>query len=400
MADYSVALGVKPLDVATPLMQAARIRAAEAEQQQQQVKTSRDLIGTEARGLLSLYGTPDYEPARQAAAERLKQAGIFNNPMAVQGWERDTSSPIALQSLVARSTPPELAFREQESRRAQANSDRDYKERVRQFDVGQSGGNTDDIKEFRFAQKEGFEGTFADWTQRKRAGAGEYSLSPQWGEDAEGNPVMIQTGKSGVATTAKLPDGVKLRGKQMEKIDAGTEYILMDPITRQVVGRQPKNVAGAAADKKVGEGAGEAQVNLPTIESTSEAALKTVNQLRTHPGKQYAIGFEGIVPPIAGTSQRDYIAILDQAKGQTFLQAYQSLRGGGAITEAEGQKAEVALGRLARTQTKEGYDAALNDLEEVIKRGVKVAREKAKKLPGQQSQPAQATAPADPLGIR
>jgi hypothetical protein len=110
MADYSVALGVKPLDVATPLMQAARIRAAETEQQQQKLENTRNTISGEALALLPLYGKPEYEPARQAAAQRLAQLGILGNPQAQEGWERDTSSPIALRSLAMRNSKPEMAM--------------------------------------------------------------------------------------------------------------------------------------------------------------------------------------------------------------------------------------------------------------------------------------------------
>lgn len=162
MADYSVALGVKPLDVSTPLLAAARIRAAEAEQQQQQIKVQRDMIGAEARGLLPLYGKPEYEQARMASAERLKQAGIFNNPMAVQGWERDTSSPIALQSLVARSTPPELALRMEETKRAQANADRTFNEGVRQFNITSDRAENKSIPEQVKAREEAVRGQGLD----------------------------------------------------------------------------------------------------------------------------------------------------------------------------------------------------------------------------------------------
>jgi len=76
------------------------------------------------------------------------------------------------------------------------------------------------------------------------------------------------------------------------------------------------------------------------------------------------------------------VARLDQIRGTTFLQAFESLKGGGAITEVEGKKAEQAIARLSRAQSMPAFQAALDDLASVIRRGQDVARQKAG---GQQS---------------
>lgn len=143
------------------------------------------------------------------------------------------------------------------------------------------------------------------------------------------------------------------------------------------VGYIPKDIVGKESAEEVGKARGQAQVNLPNVLLKSQAALKTIDQLETHPGKEWAVGFTGAVPGVYGTKQRDYIALHNQAKGQTFLAAYDSLRGAGAITDVEGVKAEQAIARLDRAQSKEGYDEALRDLRGVIKNGMDVARQKA-----------------------
>lgn len=155
---------------------------------------------------------------------------------------------------------------------------------------------------------------------------------------------------------------------------------------QQPAGFIPKNAGAVEADKTYGKNVGEAQTNLPTILNTGGRALKSIDQLRTHPGKQYAIGVQGVVPGIPGTQQRGYVALLNQAKGQTFLAAFDSLRGGGHITEIEGVKGEQALARLDRAQTMADYDAALNDLEDVIRGGMEVAKTKARPIQGQTTQ--------------
>lgn len=149
----------------------------------------------------------------------------------------------------------------------------------------------------------------------------------------------------------------------------------------KATGRPIRDVGPALADKKtqeaVGEAAGTAQADLPRVVANAERALQTLNQMRSHEGRQYGLGLYGMLPGIPGTAQRAFVNLVDQAKGQTFLEAFNSLRGGGAITEAEGAKATQALARLDRAQRPEDFAAAEADLEAVIKRGLEVARSKA-----------------------
>ncbi|MDB6179341.1 hypothetical protein PAF17_17785 [Paracoccus sp. Z330] len=53
---------------------------------------------------------------------------------------------------------------------------------------------------------------------------------------------------------------------------------------------------------------------------------------------------------------------IQQAQGQTFLEAFESLKRGGQITEVEGKKVGVAMARLNRAQATDAYQDALNDL--------------------------------------
>ena len=58
---------------------------------------------------------------------------------------------------------------------------------------------------------------------------------------------------------------------------------------------------------------------------------------------------------------------IDQLQGQAFLEAYQALRGTGAISNTEGAKAEAALARLkAQGVTTEDYKKALNEFRQEV----------------------------------
>lgn len=104
-----LALAVKPLDVATPLMYAAKIKEAQADTQSKDIQMRRDAIGAEARGLAPLVGTPEFDQAHQAAGQRLAQMGVLDTPQAQAGWQNQASTPLGIQSLIARSNPPQLA---------------------------------------------------------------------------------------------------------------------------------------------------------------------------------------------------------------------------------------------------------------------------------------------------
>lgn len=126
--------------------------------------------------------------------------------------------------------------------------------------------------------------------------------------------------------------------------------------------------AGAAADARIG---------LPQAINQAQGALDIIQQIRQHPAKSGATGMLGVIPGIPGTPQRDFVALVDQAKGKVFLEAFESLKGAGQITELEGRVATQAIARLDRAQSPAGFEKALDDLEQVIKAGVARTQQKA-----------------------
>lgn len=208
-------------------------------------------------------------------------------------------------------------------------------------------------------------------------GNSEVGLNPAYGVGSDGKPAAIQFSKTGKAVQTQLPEGFSL-SKEPIRVDAGTHVNLVDPITRQVIGVLPKDVAGAEAAKEKGSAQGLAEVNLPQTLAVSDQILKTIDQVKDHPGKKYGLGLWSKAPTIPGTPQADFRAAAAQLQGQTFLQAYQTLRGGGAITDIEGAKGTAALARLDQAQTAAEYDKALDDFKEVVKTGMERAKAKAR----------------------
>ncbi|WP_175224600.1 hypothetical protein [Achromobacter ruhlandii] len=114
----------------------------------------------------------------------------------------------------------------------------------------------------------------------------------------------------------------------------------------------------------------EARSALPKIEQQANQLRDVITKTLNHPGLNYSVGVLGNAPTIPGTPQADVRALQDQIQGATFLQAFESLKGGGAITEPEGKKATDAIARLSRAQSPTAYREALQDLMQVLDVGV------------------------------
>jgi hypothetical protein len=235
------------------------------------------------------------------------------------------------------------------------------------------GGQTDDIKEYQFAKQQGFTGSLEQWMQRKRAGAGEYALQPIYGQDKDGNTVILQLGKSGEAVQSKMPANVKINAG-VDKIDLGTQWGIMDKRSGQIVGYQPKDIAGKEAAEERGKAVGQAQANLPKIISGAEQTLKIIDSVQNDPYRERGTGLSSVFNAIPATGGFDFAQKVKQLQGKSFLQAYQDLKGGGAITEIEGQKAENAVARLNVAQSEEAFNEALNELREIVTAGIERAR--------------------------
>lgn len=152
-----------------------------------------------------------------------------------------------------------------------------------------------------------------------------------------------------------------------------------------------RTVAGAKKSGQVeGEAVTTAQIDLPKIESDAEYLKGIVRQAVDHPGMSGAVGTWSpgkVASFVPGTKESDFMQIQKQITGKQFMQAYQTLKGGGQITEIEGQKATEALSRMSTASSEKAYREAANDFISEIDRLTKIAEERAGKK--QSSQPAE-----------
>lgn len=160
------------------------------------------------------------------------------------------------------------------------------------------------------------------------------------------------------------------------------------PLLSAAVDPENKREVSAAGAFGTAQGKGDAAAisDLGGVINTAETALDRLDKLRQHPGRSYAIGLASKLPVVPGTDQQDFVTRLDELKGGAFLQAFMSLKGGGQITEKEGEKAEAAIQRMNRALSGKDFDAALDDYETIIAKGLAKARRSANAAAGRQGQ--------------
>ena len=141
-----------------------------------------------------------------------------------------------------------------------------------------------------------------------------------------------------------------------------------------------------------------AQAALPNAIATAEQTLALIDDMigdaRIENGKivipkggrRPAPGFEGYVGAgipgmrfIEGSDEASYERRQLQIEGKTFLEAFESLRGGGAITEIEGAKGQQAISRMNKAQSEVEYIKAARELQEIVRKGIERARAKAQR---------------------
>jgi hypothetical protein len=122
----------------------------------------------------------------------------------------------------------------------------------------------------------------------------------------------------------------------------------------------------------------QAQLALPERQAAAQRLRGQIEELLTHEGKRFAVGgVAGITPRVPGTPQASFIDRLDQINAAAFLEAFQQLKGGGPITDREGQKATEAISRMKRSTSVKEFDMAAQELIDLINEGVGVTEQKA-----------------------
>ena len=166
-----------------------------------------------------------------------------------------------------------------------------------------------------------------------------------------------------------------------------------DPAFQQRMG------AARATGEAIAKGDVTAMQALPKVISRAEESIRLIDEMigkrdsktgkliegsKPHPGFKNAVGATWLPGArfIPGTDAASYMSRHDQIKGASFLEAFESLKGGGAITEKEGTKATDAMNRMSTATSENEYIRAALDLQDVIRKGVANAQARASRAGG------------------
>lgn len=191
---------------------------------------------------------------------------------------------------------------------------------------------TDDMREYQFAQSQGYQGTFTDW--------------------------QIENRRAGATTVNNRVDPAPPQGFRNVYDDAGN-------LVEQVL------IPGSQADRELQAAGVQADAQVRQFDE----AISLAESIRDDPALPQILGiFQGNLPAgvpgiTGGQAGADLNARVEQLQGRVFLQAFEALKGGGQITQIEGEKAERAMARLQRAQSPEAFRTALNDFIGAIEAG-------------------------------
>lgn len=149
-------------------------------------------------------------------------------------------------------------------------------------------------------------------------------------------------------------------------IGQGTTDALVNKGTGEVMASFDKRLAEAESLKAQGKVLGELLAASRDAVQTGEYISKQITSLINDPQREAGTGWSSFFNIIPTSEGKSYQLKVDQLGGQAFLQAFNSLKGGGAITETEGNKATSAIARLNTTLSEKDFIEALTDFKNVV----------------------------------
>jgi hypothetical protein len=136
-----------------------------------------------------------------------------------------------------------------------------------------------------------------------------------------------------------------------------------------------------AQARERGKALGDAQNGLSQAVQSAQSTIDKIDEVSRDPQLQRIVGYSpynplGYLPN--SPEQRALVNRIKQVQGRFFLQAFDALRGGGQITEKEGEKAQEAIARIQDVhQDYQSYITALRDARREVWSLTNTARQRA-----------------------
>jgi hypothetical protein len=215
------------------------------------------------------------------------------------------------------------------------------------------------------------------------------ALNVQTREDFDALPLeqqeLLKAMKRGVQFT---PEGAAqfVLKQQESRVQQQQKMAMMesDPV-RQEQTRKLKTEADIAEENRAR--------SMQKTFDTASYMDDLLEKVKAHPGRQYATGKSSILPKVPGTAPADFQVLLDQLQGQQFMQAYETLKGGGQITEVEGRKATDAMARMNPRQSEESFLQGVSEFQNIVRSAKERASAKIQPAESPSTPAAQSAAP-------
>lgn len=217
---------------------------------------------------------------------------------------------------------------------------------------------------------------------------------------------------TGVQSSQFLPLG---RGSQY--LDRQGNVVVIDSNNKTLTGQEAFDyIQQAFADKQAydvevaggkksaqvtAESQAKAFIGLPALEQTTAEVMQAVQLVRNNPNLAGVLGKEhGLIDPnnspvatlaVYSQDQVDLMNDIEYLQSVIFMQAFESLKGAGPITEKEAEAGLKAVANLRRTSSPEAFARQLDIIEGKLARTMETARREAGMEPSNEPQQSSTT---------
>jgi hypothetical protein len=336
------------------------------------------------------FASGDREGMRNLAAQFPDQFESVQKGLGfIDQEQRDSIGSLAATARIAAKSPESMATWLQSNQQA----------------LARVGARPEDVAKMYQSSPEEF-GKFVDHLGLSALGPDKYY---DLQDKAEGRKVTMR-GQNLTAETARRGQDITVRGQNISAQNAALDrQIKQAEVQDKVLDRQiarETNVARLGelqqkqidARQKAEDARTQKTQQAQQTYDTFSTALGTIADLKTSPGLRKAVGFNSAFLTVPGTDAADFEAKLDTFKAQTFLPMVQSMKGMGALSDAEGKKLTDAVGALSPKMSQAEFIKSLDRIEGQLQ-GKLTAAQKTYGIPVQTATPTQAPAPQQQTGF-
>jgi hypothetical protein len=211
-----------------------------------------------------------------------------------------------------------------------------------------------------------------------------------------GAPTQLSSTPMGISPEAQLSAATQRRGQDITARGQDlTNKRELERIANEKGRNSPEYIRAEAKAKEQGKQAAIFEATAPQAIVKAEEAMRKIDELigdttidrkgklqygkvKPHPGFSVSVGASAQpgFQYLSGTDKADFYARIEEIQGQAFMQAFETLKGGGAITETEGIKGTKAITRMSTAQSEPEFIRAATEFKSIVRKGLENAKTK------------------------